>query len=194
MTDNRLQESKPISVAKAVALMVPLYLLIPLPTIWWARQFCLLDREECGYGGIVETIASNSFLQVACLLAIGLLIFITAHVIVRARQGTLGIQQDADEQRFNFNGYLLTVIAYALFMGVALAVLIDAAKSLESLSIESIDSYFWKSYGARIGIFVVATVLWHLNEYSARPAPKLLQAILFIASLGGLYWVGKLPI
>ena len=194
MTDKRLQEPKPISTAKAVVLMVPLYLLIPLPTIWGARQFCLLDREECGYEGIVETIASNWILQVACLLVIGLLIFITAHIVVRARQGTLGVQQDADEQIFNFNGYLITVIAYALFVGVALAVLIDAAKSLESSSIEAINSYFWKSYGALMGIFVVATVLWHLNDYSARPAPKLLQAALFIASLGGLYWAGRLPI
>ena len=186
MTDKQLQESKPISTAKAVVLMVPLYLLIPLPTIWGARQFCLLDREECGYEGIVETIASNWMLQVACFLVIGILIFVTAHIVIRARQGTLGIQQDADERRFNFNGYLLTVIAYTLFVGVALAVLIDAAKSLEPFSIEAMDSYFWKSYGALIGIFVVATFLWHMNEYSARPAPKLLQAVLFMASLGGL--------
>lgn len=194
MTDKRLQESKQISTTKAIVLMVPLYLLIPLPTILGARQFCLLDREECGYRGIVETIASNWMLQIACFLVIGLLMFITAHVVIRARQGMLGIQQDADEQRFNFNGYLLTVITYTLFVGVALAVLIDAGKSLEPLSIEAVDSYFWKSYGALIGIFVVATVLWHMNDYSARPAPKLLQAVLFVASLGGLYWVGRLPI
>jgi hypothetical protein len=194
MTDKQLQEPKPISTAKAVVLMVPLYLLIPLPTIWGARQLCLLDREECGYGDVVDTIASNWMLQVACLLVVGLLVFITAHMAIRARQGTLGIQQDADEKRFNFNGYLLTVVAYALFVGVALAVLIDAANSLEQLSIEAMDSYFWKSYGALIGILVVATVLWHMNEYSARPAPKLLQAVLFLASLGALYWVGRLPI
>lgn len=194
MTDKRLQESKPISTAKAVVLMVSLYLLIPFPMIRWARQFCLLDREECGYTGIVETIASDWMLQVAFFFVIGLLIFITAHVIIRVRQGTLGIQQDADEQRFNFNGYLLTVIAYTLFVGIALVVLIDAASSLEPFSIEATDSYFWKSYGVLIGTFVVATVLWHLNDYSARPAPKLLQAVLFVASLGGLYWVGRLPI
>ena len=183
-----------MSTGKAFVWMVPLYLLIPFPTIWSARQFCLLDREECGFEGIVETIASNWMLQVACVLVIGILVFITAHVVVRARQGTLGIQQDDDEQRYNFNGYFVTVIVYTVFVVVALVVLIDAAKSLEPFSIEAMDSYFWKSYGALLGIFVVATVLFHLNEYSARPAPKLLQAVLFLASLGGLYWVGRLPV
>lgn len=194
MTNYRLQESKPISTVEAVVFMVLPYLLIPLPTILWARQFCLLAREECGFGGIVESIASNWLLHVACFFVIGLLIFITAHVVIRVRQGTLGIQQDADEQRFDFNGYILTVVAYTLFVGVTLAVLIDAAKSLEPFTIEATDSYFWKFYGAIIGISVIATVFWHLNEYSARPAPKVLQGVLFFASLGGLYWAGRLPI
>ncbi len=194
MTDDPTQESKPISGAKAVALIVPLYLLIPLPTIWGARQFCLLDRDDCGFRGIVETIGSNLLLQIVCLLLIGLLIFITAHMAVRARRGTLGIQQDDDEKRYDFNGFLVTVIAYATFLGVASAVLIDATKSLETFSIEAMDSYFWKSNGALLGISVVATVLWHMNDFSARPAPKILQAVLFIASLGSLYWVSKLPV
>ena len=194
MTADRRKDSEPISTPKAVATMALLYLMFPLPTIWWARQYCLLDREECGYDGIVETIATNWLLQAACFFVVGLLIFITAHVVARARQGTLGIQQDADEKTFNFNGYLVTVISYTFFLGSALAVLIDGAKSLEPFSIEATDSYFWKSYGALIGIFVVATVLWHVNEYSARPAPKFLQAVLFVASLGSLCWAGRLPV
>jgi hypothetical protein len=194
MTDDPIQEPKAISGVKAVAWLVPLYLLIPLPTIWWTRKICLLDRDDCGYRGIIETIESSLLLQIVCLLLIGLLIFITAHIVVLARRGTLGVQQDGDEKRYGFNGLLVTVVTYAAFLGIASAVIVDAADSLEPFSIEAVDSYFWKSYGALIGVGVLATVLWHINEYSARPAPKLLQAVLFAASLGGIYWIGKLPV
>jgi len=194
MPDDPIQESKPISGTKAVALMVPLYLLILLPAIWRARQICLLDRDDCGFVGIVETIESSLLLQVACLLLGGLLVFITAHVALRARRGTLGVREEEDERRYGFNGLLMTVIAYAVYMGIATAILIDGAHSLEPFSIDAVDSYFWRSYGSLIGISLMATVLWHANEYSVRSAPKLLQAVLLIASLGGLYWMGRMPL
>ncbi len=192
MIDRRAESTTPISTCKALGLLVPIYLLITLPVVWRIRQICLIDRNECAYRDLVDTVASSKLLMATCVLIVGLLVFLTAHVVKRARNNTLGVEEDTNERRFNGNGYLVAVVITALYLGGSVALLMDAAEGLEPFDIDKADAYFWKSFWVMQGTLILGLLLWHFNDYFLRPVSRVFLAVLFFASLSFLFWMTRL--
>jgi hypothetical protein len=180
-----------MSIPKAVGYLMLLYLLIAAPAVWQVRKICLIERDDCDYHGLLDTVASSWSLLVSCLLVIGSLVFFSAYVYMRARDNTLEIEQDSPGREFNVNGYLVLLVVFPLYFGGSLVVLLSAAKALESSSFEAIDSFFWKSIWATMGSLIVFSALWHFNEYLVKPASRILLFLLFFLTLGSISWIVK---
>jgi hypothetical protein len=143
---------------------------------------------------MVDTVVSSKILVAGCVVLAAVLVHLTFHVITRARNNTLGVEDDSDDRRFNVNGYLVVIIITMLYAGGSAALLMDAAKDLEPFDVEKVDAYFWKAFWVSQGVLVIGLILLHLNDYLVRPVSRLFLAVLFLASLGGLYWVVQLEI
>jgi len=191
MTTQPSEKTAPMPLGKAIGWLVPLYLLIALPTIWRIREICLLQRDECGYHGLLETVLSERLILIASVLILGLLVVLTSHVLARARAGTLGVELDPPGRRLNVSGLMVALVVSVLYTSGSLVILTSAASELEPFSVEKADSFFWKSMWAIQGTMFVFLALWHLNDYFVRPASKTALILLFFVTLGSVYWIGR---
>ncbi len=180
-----------MSLGKALGGLLLIYLLIGGSAIWQLRRNCLLQRDSCDYYDLLDWVLTDPISLIASVIFLGLLVFITWQFIALARANKLGIQEDTPEPRFNVSGLLVALIVFALYLGGSLAVLTSAANQLEPLDFDKMDSFFWKSLLTIKGSAIVLVVLWHLNDYFAKPASGITLLLLFGATFGSISWLIK---
>ncbi len=170
-------------------MLLLLYLLISVPAIWQIRELCLLQRDVCDYQGLLDTVSSSWLVAVASALIMGLMVFITAHVAIRARAGTLGIERAEPRRRFKVNGSLVSVVVFALYAGLSFVVLTSAGSALQPFDADDAEAFFWRVFWAVQGAVITLTILWHINEYLEKPASRIVLLGLFLTTLGSIYWI-----
>lgn len=179
-----------MSKAKGIGFLALFWLVIVSSLAWQVRDICLLQRDACDYYDLIDTVFSSRFVTIACVLFIGLLIFVTTHVVARLRANTLGIQQDEPPKRqFNINGHFVAIFVFALYLGGSLVILMSAAGDLEPFHVDKFESFMWKAVWTAHGSLLLAIVVWHLNHYFVKPASIILLIILSCVTLGSIYWI-----
>ena len=179
-----------MSIAKAIGFLVLFYLLILGSVVWQVRQICLIQRDECGYYDFLDTVFSSRLITIACAMFVGLMVFVTAHVVSRLRDNTLGIEQEEPPRRqFNVNGNLVALIVFALYFGGSCVVLTSAASNLTPFHEDKLESFFWRVVWAAQGPLILPLVIWHLNDYLVKPASKILLFLLSCITLVSVLWV-----
>ncbi len=180
-----------MSPAKAFGGLLLVYLVIVGGAIWQARRTCLVIRDDCGAAGLLELVLSERLMLVGSIIILLVLVFITWQFIALARANQLGVQQDDDERTLNVNGLLVSLLAFGLYLGVALVVLMSAANALEISDIDTVDSFFWTCFWVTQGALLVFAVLWHLNDSFVKPVSGFVLLLLGGITFGSLYWVMK---
>ena len=179
-----------MSIAKGISFLVLFYLLISGSVIWQVRQICLIQRDECGYYDFLDTVFSSRLITIACAMFVGLMIFITTHVVSRLRDNTLGIEQEEPPRRqLNVNGHLVALVVFALYLSGSLVVLTSAAGNLTPFHEDKLESFVWKAVLAAQGPLILSMVIWHLNDYFVKPASKILLLLLSCITLVPVLWL-----
>lgn len=190
---NPSKETEPMPLYKAFGWLLPLYLLIGGYAVWQLRRLCLLERDSCGFSELLESAMSSWLTLIGSILILAVLLQITWHIISRARAGTLGVQEDEPEPRFNGSGLLVSIIIFALYLGIALAVIVSANGGHDILDEAAANLFFWKLNGPLLGSTIVFAIVWHVNDLFSKPAPGFVLLLLFFAMFGAIYWaIGSL--
>ena len=179
-------------VYKAVGGLLLVYASIGGYAVWQLRQFCLLEREDCGAPALLETMLSNRFMLIGSILVLAVLLQITWHVIKLARAGELGVEEDPPEPKFDVSGVVVAIVVFVLYLGVSLAFVLSALNDTgDLLDPMSASLFAWKLNAPMIIAPIVFAVLWHINDYFSRPAPGIVLLSLFFATGGAIYWAIK---
>ena len=189
---NEANQREPMPLYKAIGGLLLVYAAIGGYALWQLRQFCLLEREDCGVSGLLETTLSNRFTLIGSILVLAVLLQITWHVVGLARSGKLGVEEDPPEPKLNANGTVIAIVVFVLFLAISLAIQISALNDTGMLlDSASATLYALKLNGPLIvGPFVFG-VLWIVNDYFSKPAPGIVLLLLFFATFGALYWAIK---
>jgi hypothetical protein len=178
-----------MSITKGIGFLLLFYLIISGSVVWRVRQICLLQLDECGYYDLLDTVFSSRLITTAIAMFVGLMVFVTAHVISRLRNNTLGIEQEEPpKRRFKVNGNLVAFIVFALYLGGALMVLTRAAGNLTAFHEDKLESFIWTMALVAQGPLILPLVLWHLNDYLVKPASKILLFLLPCLTLIPIFW------
>lgn len=189
--NHQRDKNAPMSIGKAIGGLLLIYVLIAGLAVWKIREICLLQRDNCGYHGLVETVLSEPLVMIASAIFLGLLIFITLHVLSRARDGTLGIEQDPPRRKFNINGFWVSLVVFLLYLGGSSMLLISGAVDPSQIDPDNANFFVWKTLGPLYGSAFVFIILWHLNDYFVKPAPAIVLLLLFAVTFGSIYLLIK---
>ena len=159
--------------------------------VWKIREICLLRRDDCGYHGLIETVLSERLVMIASLILLSLLVFITFHVLARARDGTLGVEQDPPERKFNVSGFWVSIVVFLMYLGGSMVFLTIGAISPSEIGPDNVNSFVWTTLGPLYGAAIVFVVLWHLNDYFTKPVSTIVLLALFAATFGSIYILTK---
>ena len=185
------EDNVPMPVARALGALLVVYALILGPAIWKIRSACLVLHDNCNYHGLVEFVLSEPYMVAGSAILLGAIITITWHFAGLARSNRLGIEADELERRWNVNGLMVSLLVFVLYLGVGLTILTGTASALDIREIGSVDTFFWTAFVTIKGSAIVYLVLWHVNDYFAKPAPGIVLLLLFGVTFGSLYWLAK---
>lgn len=185
------EEKIPMPIGKAIGVLFVIYALIIGPAVWKIRSTCLLVHGSCDYRDLLEFVLSEPLMLIGSAVLLGAIITITWHFVGLARSNRLGIPADEPEGRWNVNGLLISLLVFALYLGVALAILTSTANGLDIREIDTVDTFMWTSFWTVKGSAIVYLLLWHLNDYFVKPASGFLLLLLFGVTFGSLYWLAK---
>ena len=187
------EQRKPMPLYKAFGWLLPLYLLIGGYAVWQLRRLCLLEHESCGVSELLDAAMSSWLTMIGSILIIAILMQLTWHIISRARAGTLGVQEDEPEPRFNGSGLPVAIVIFALYLGIALSVIVSATGDFDILDEAAANLYFWKLNGPLLGSTIVFAIVWHVNDLFSKPAHGFVLLLLFFGMFGAIYWaIGSL--
>ncbi len=177
----------PQSIGKAILVLLPIYVLIGGFAIWQVRKTCLLQRDDCDFYGLFESVLSDRLLLIGSVIILGVLFQITWHIVGLARAGKLGIQQDPPERKFNVSGLMVALVVFLVYLGGSLVILISATNDLGQFDADNPNIFVWTIMGPQYGCALVFMVLWHLNEYFVKPVSNIVLLLLFLATFGSIY-------
>ena len=189
VTSHTSENAAAMSIAKGIGFLVLFYLLIAGSVVWRVRELCLLQHDGCDYYDLLDTVFSSRLITIACAVFVGLLIFVTAHVVARLRDNTLGIDLDPPERQYNVNGYMVALVVFPLYLGGALVLLTSAASDLGQFHEDKVISFFWRAFWVMQGSLILLMIVWHLNDYFVKPASRILLFLIFIVTLGSIGWI-----
>lgn len=184
----------PMSIGKAIALLLLVYVLIGGVAIRQIRETCLLEREDCDYYGLVEWVLSDRLTLIASVILLHVLLYITWNFIRLARAGKLGIEEDPPEPKFNVSGLVAALVVFVLYLGGSLAVLMSGTSDLGQLGAENAEIFVWKFLGPMYGAPVIWMIFWHMNDYFVKPVSNVVLLLLFSATFGAIYLFVKMMI
>ena len=176
-----------MTTGQAVGGLLLIYALIGGFATWKIRNICLLQRDDCGFRGLLETVLSERLVLIGSIVLLGLLVFMTLHVIVRARDGTLGVAQDPPRRKFDVNGLWVSLVVFALYLGGSAAFIASGAIDPSQINSGNASAFVWKTLAPMYGSALVFLILYHLNDYFSKPVPTIVLLLLFAATLGSVY-------
>ena len=184
---NTPEGKEPQSIGKAILFLLPIYLLIGGFAIWQVRKSCLLQRDDCDYAGLLESVLSNRVLLAGSVIGLAVLLQVTWHTVGLARTGQLGVQQDPPEPKFKVNGLAVALVVFLIYLGGSFLILMGATNEVGLLHTDKPNTFVWKIMGPQYGCTLVFLVLWYLNDYFIKPASNLVLFLLFLTTFGSLY-------
>jgi hypothetical protein len=184
---NQSDKNEPQPIGKAIRVLLPIYVLIGGFAIWQVRKTCLLQRDDCDYYGLLESVLSDRLLLIGSVIILGVLLQITWHIVGLARAGKLGIQQDPPERKFNVSGLMVALVVFLVYLGGSLVILISTTNDLGQFDAGNPNIFVWTIMGPQYGCAFVFMVLWHLNEYFVKPVSNIVLLLLFLATFGSIY-------
>ena len=177
--------------AKAYRGLLLIYLLIVGLAVWKIRGICLLRRDDCGPLGLLDTVLSERLVMIGSAILLSLLVFITFHVLARARDGTLGAEQESPERKFKFNGLWVSIVVFLLYLGGSSVVVMSGSIGPYDIGPDNVNSFVWTTLGPLYGCAFVFIVLWHLNDYFVKPASAIVLFLLFAATFASISFLIK---
>lgn len=188
---NPPEKNEPQSIGKAILFLLPIYLVIGGFAIWQLRKTCLLQRDDCDYAGLLESVLSNRVLLLGSVIVLAVLLQITWHTVGLARTGQLGVQQDPPEPKFNVSGLIVALVVFSVYLGGSFLILTGATNEFGVLDTDQPNIFVWKLMGPQYGCALVFLVLWHLNEYFVKPVSNGVLLLLFLTTFGLIYLFTK---
>lgn len=174
-------------VVSALLGLLPVYLLIAGLAVWKIRAICLLRRDDCGPAGILETVLADRLVMLASVILVGMLVFLTFHIVARALAGTLDDEEAPPRRRLNVNGLWVSIAVCALYLVGSYIFMMTGAISPNDVNPENVNAFVWTTLGPLYGSAFVFTLLWHLNDYFVKPVSNVVLLLLFAATFASIY-------
>lgn len=187
MNYDQANADRPMTMGKAFGALLLIYALIGGSAVWKIRSICLLDRDECGFDAFLETVLSHRLVLIASVIFLGLLIHITWHIVGRARAGTLGVEEDPPEPKYNVNGLWVSLVVFLSYLGGAALFITSGAIDPSEINTGNAFWFALKTLAPLYGLAFVLFTLLHLNDYFVKPAPVIAIILLFAVTIGVVY-------
>ena len=188
MSDDRRE---PMSVGKGIAALLVICGLIGGVAVWQIRQTCLVVSDACDFPGLVALALSDRLLLLGSLIVLAALIHIT-WIFVRLIRAN---EPDADGHdagpQFNVSALPVVLVIFLLWLGGSMLMVFGAVtEHLDDILDPDKASWFvWAIVLALHGTIVIYAILWHVNDYFAKPVSVVLLIFLLLATLGSNYLV-----